>query len=160
MIREIDANLLEYPLDGIVHQCNCFHTMGSGIAKRIREKYPEAYKADLQQGRRGDISKLGTFSLVKAYDDKYIYNMYGQYNFGLEKRQTNYEAVYKGLYSICGHTSSYDILSLDPPRNIRLGLPKNMGCKLGGGSWIIVRAIIEEVFGAWQHDLYICNYEG
>jgi O-acetyl-ADP-ribose deacetylase (regulator of RNase III) len=152
MIHEIDANLLEHPLDGFMHQCNCFHTMGSGIAKRIREKYPEAYKADIFHGRKGDMSRLGSFSTVKAHDDKQIYNMYGQYNFGLEKRQTNYEAVYKGLLAIREHTIANNIK--------KLGLPRNMGCKLGGGSWLVVRAMIEDVFGTWLDDLYICNYEG
>ena len=152
MIHEIDANLLEYPLDGFMHQCNCFHTMGSGIAKRIREKYPEAYTADLKHGRKGDRIRLGSFSTVKTHDDKQVYNVYAQYTFGMEKRHTDYEAVYKGMYSVCAHATVNNIL--------KLGLPRNIGCKLGGGSWIIVRAIIEEVFGAWQHDLYICNYEG
>lgn len=152
MIHEIDANLLEYPLDGFMHQCNCFHTMGSGIARLIREKYPEAYKADLQHGRKGDKTRLGSFSTVKTHDDKQVYNVYSQYTFGMEKRHTDYEAVYKGMYNVCAHATVNNIL--------RLGLPRNMGCKLGGGSWIIVRAIIEDVFGAWQNDLFICNYDG
>lgn len=151
MIHEIDANLLEQPLDGIVHQANCFHTMGGGIARFIKEKYPEAFTADLKT-RRADISKLGTFSVAVLPSNFHVFNLYGQYNFGMEKRHTNYEAVYKGLYSICAYATSNGLT--------KLGLPKNMGCRLGGGSWIIVRAIIEEVFGVWQGDLYICNYEG
>jgi len=152
MITEIDANLLEYPLDGFLHQCNCFCTMGAGIALSIKNKYPELYKADIQFSKRGDSSKLGKFSTVKCHDDKQGYNMYGQYNMGMGKRQTNYEAVYKGLYDICAHATVNNIM--------KLGLPRNMGCVLGGGSWIVIRAIIEDIFGAWQNDLYICNYQG
>ena len=151
MIHEIDANLLEYPLDGFIHQCNCFHVMGGGIAFRIKQKYPELYQADVEHGPIGDKSRLGWFSTVKCHDDKQGYNLYGQYQFGMEKRHTNYDAVFHGLYNICGHATCNNIL--------KLGLPKNMGCRLGGGSWIIVRAIIEEVFGGWPNDLYICNYD-
>lgn len=153
MIIELNADLLEFPLDGMCHQCNCFHTFGSGIAAKIKNKYPEAYKADLQHGRKGDKTRLGSFSTVKAHDDKQIYNVYGQYTFGMEKRHTNYEAVYTGMCGVRAHAIANNIL--------RLGLPRNMGCKLGGGSWIIVRAIIEEVFGAAPepYQLYICNYE-
>jgi O-acetyl-ADP-ribose deacetylase (regulator of RNase III) len=153
MIHEIDANLLEHPLDGFLHSCNCFHIMGGGIARFIKEKYPELYKADLMHGRRGDVSRLGKFSTVKCHDDKQGYNMYGQYNFGMEKRHTNYEAVYTGLLGIAQHAIQANI--------IRLGLPKNMGCRLGGGSWSIVRSIIDVVFDSnCGIDLYICNYEG
>lgn len=152
-IEEVNENLLDYPLDGFIHQCNCFHTMGGGIALRIKQKYPEALKADLRHGRRGDITRLGKFSVVKAHDDKYIYNMYGQYNFGMEKRQTNYEAVYNGLMGIARHAITANVM--------RLGLPKNMGCRLGGGSWNVVRAIIEDIFDKdCGIKLYICNYEG
>lgn len=152
MIIEKNADLLEENLDGFCHSCNCFHTFGAGLALRVKNKYPELYKADIQHGRKGDNTRLGQFSTIKCHDDKQGYNLYGQYNYGMEKRHTNYEAVYKGLYSICSHATVNNIL--------KLGLPKYMGCRLGGGSWIIVRAIIEDVFGMWQNDLYICNYEG
>lgn len=152
-IFEVDANLLEYPLDGFIHQCNCFHTMGGGIALRIKQKYPEAYKADLAHGKCGDRSRLGQYSVVKAYDDKYIYNMYGQYDLGTNKRHTNYEAVYTGLTEIARHAILANVK--------RIGLPKNMGCRLGGGSWDIVKAIIDHVFDKDSGiQLYICNYDG
>lgn len=34
--------------DVIVHGCNCYTTMGSGIAKEIKERYPAAYRVDKQ----------------------------------------------------------------------------------------------------------------
>lgn len=151
MILEINANLLEYPLDGFGHQCNCFHTMGAGIAARIKGKYPEAYKADIQHGHTGDITRLGKISVVKAHDDKFIYNIYGQYSFGLGKRHTNYEAVYNGLLAVKEHALQANVQ--------KLGLPKNMGCRLGGGSWIVVRAIIEDIFADSQIEMTICNYD-
>lgn len=152
MIHEIDANLLEYPLDGIVHQANCMMVFGSGIALQIKNKYPEAYKADLQHGRVGDITRLGSFSTVKAHDGKQIYSLYGQYTFGIEKRQTNYEAVYKGLLSIAKHATENNLSTL--------GCPKLMGCDRGGASWRIVRAIIEDIFIVSPIDFYICEFKG
>ena len=151
MIIEVEADLLAYSLDGFAHQANCFHTMGSGIAKTIREKYPEMYKADLEHGRKGDITRLGSYSTVKCHDDKQGYNVYGQYNFGGWKRNTNYDAIYTGLSGVKQHAEQNNVL--------KLGLPKLMGCKLGGGSWYIVRAIIEDLFEEWPNTLYICNYQ-
>jgi len=152
MIQEIDADLLEYPLQGIIHQSNCFHTFGSGIARAIREKYPEAYDADLKSGAKGDSRRLGTFSVAHVLkEDKYIFNLYGQYNFGSMARFTSYDVIDRGLrkiesYAIENHLST-------------LGVPKNMGCVRGGGDYKIVRAIIESVFAESPIELYICNYD-
>jgi O-acetyl-ADP-ribose deacetylase (regulator of RNase III) len=152
-VIEVNADLLEYELDGFIHQANCFKTMGAGIARRIRQKYPELYEADMKYGKSGDRDRLGTFSTVKCHDDKQGYNLYGQYNFGYGERHTNYEAVYTGLVGIARHAVENNVL--------RLGLPKNMGCRLAGGSWNIVRAIIGDVFdGDCGITLYICNYDG
>lgn len=151
MIYEVDENLLEYPLEGIIHQANCFHTMGGGIAARIKAKYPDAYNADISSGPKGDSHRLGSFSIAQARDNKWIYNLYGQYNYGHMARFTSYDAVCNGLGKIEKDTQKKELKTL--------GLPKNMGCVLGGGSWTIVRAIIEHIFAESPIELYICNYD-
>ncbi len=99
----------------------------------------------------GDYKKLGTFSSVKTNDGKFvIYNCYSQYRYGREQRHTNYEAVYTGLSSIEQNARELGLTTLS--------LPYNMGCMLGGGSWKIVSAIIDEVFKDSPIDLYICRY--
>jgi O-acetyl-ADP-ribose deacetylase (regulator of RNase III) len=49
----------------ICHGSNCFCTFGAGIAKQIKQEFPEAYEADLKTNK-GDKSKLGWYS--KAYN--------------------------------------------------------------------------------------------
>ena len=149
MIIEREMNIFDCDAQAIIHQANCQNTMGSGIAKQIRAKYPEAYEADCKT-TAGDINKLGKFSWVQAHDGKFIYNCYSQFRYGRETRHTNYEAMYTGLSSIKNHAESKNLT--------RLSLPHNMGCMLGGGSWHIVRAIIEEVFDQSNTLLYICKY--
>lgn len=151
MITEVDANLLEYPVRGIIHQANCFCVMGGGIALRIKEKYPEAYEADLET-KRGDKSKLGWFSFAhNEEEDKYIFNLYGQYQFGHGQRYTDYTALADGFPRVIDWALKKGLTSL--------GLPKNLGCRLAGGNWNIVRVIIEESFKDSPIDLYICNYD-
>jgi O-acetyl-ADP-ribose deacetylase (regulator of RNase III) len=151
MIHEVDANLLEYPLRAICHQANCFNTMGSGIAYQIKLKYPEAYEADCET-KRGDKSKLGYFSYVlNEEENKYIINFYGQYQFGRETRHTDYNAWADGLPRIIEFCVKNNITSI--------GIPRLMGCKLGGGNWNIARVIIEEAFKDAPVDLWICNYD-
>jgi len=149
MITNIDINIFDCVAQGIIHQANCQNTMQSGIARQIRERYPEAYEADCKTVA-GDIKKLGTFSWVKTHDDKYIYNCYSQFRYGKEQRHTNYEAIYTALSSIKQHAIANQL-------NV-LSLPHNMGCMLGGGSWKIVSSIIEEVFDNSEINMYICKY--
>ena len=149
MIIRQNISIFDCDAHAIIHQANCQNTMGSGIARQIRERYPEAYEADCQT-TPGDIRKLGAFSWVKAKDGKFIYNCYSQYRYGREKRHTNYEAVYTGLSSIEQNARELGLTTLS--------LPYNMGCMLGGGSWRIVSVIIYEVFKDSPIDLYICRY--
>jgi O-acetyl-ADP-ribose deacetylase (regulator of RNase III) len=150
MIIEKDANLLTEPLDGIMHSCNCMHIMGGGIALRIKEKFPEAYKADLET-EKGDRTKLGTFSLAILPTNFHIYNMYGQFNIGMGKN-TSYDAFDTGLKRIEQHARENGLK--------KVGLPKNMGCRLGGGSWTVIHAIITDIFINSPLELFICNYDG
>ena len=63
-MHTIHGNLLTLPeagrFDVVVHGCNCRHTMGAGIAKQIRERWPEAWHAD----QRVKDPKLGGISIA------------------------------------------------------------------------------------------------
>jgi len=48
--------------DIIVQGCNCFNTMGAGIALQIKNQFPDAYLAD-QETVPGDVGKLGTYTI-------------------------------------------------------------------------------------------------
>ena len=41
------GNILnEFDLDYIVHQCNCFHCMGGGVAYALSKTWPKVYEVD------------------------------------------------------------------------------------------------------------------
>lgn len=65
-ITVIKGNLLDLAeqneYDYIMHGCNCFHAMGSGIAGQIAKRYPEALRVD-KLTKYGDPSKLGSYSV-------------------------------------------------------------------------------------------------
>ena len=64
--------------DIIVQGCNCFNTMGGGIAREIRERYPMAATVD-NETLKGDYNKLGNYTT--AFTGKFlIVNAYTQYN--------------------------------------------------------------------------------
>lgn len=137
---------------GIVHQANCYHTFGAGIAHQIAKMFPFAERADKTDSAYGDRNKLGTFTYAQVLSDpsRYVYNLYSQFGFG--GRQTLYDPMVEGLNRIRCHAVSKGLA--------KLGLPCNMGCTLGGGDWRIVRVIIDTIFkDEADLDLYICKYE-
>lgn len=164
-IYEIDRSLFDWfegheESSAFVHQANCFHTMGAGIARRVRELYPELYKTDLST-QKGDNSKIGTISTAKIFDynnsrgfrvKKYGINLYSQFFYGRGERFTEYDAVDNGCKLIRQFCSGKEVYNL--------GFPVGMGCNLAGGNWKIVRTIIEEAFDDSGIVLYFCNYKG
>ena len=124
--------------DLIAHGCNCFHTMGAGIAKQIKEQFPEAYITDLQTPY-GDIFKLGTISKV-IYSDLTVVNCYTQFYFSQKYGPpVDYNAIRGSFQEI------YNLLNTHPEHihRHRIGIPM-IGCGLAGGKWDIVAKIVEE----------------
>lgn len=153
MITEISQDLITTEVDAIAHCANCFTTMGSGIAKRIKSEFPEAFDSD-KKTPTGDILKLGTFSVATTtnnqYMIKYVYNLYGQYYYGKDSRKLNYEAIYTAMQSMRNDCYAKDITSI--------GFPKNMGCSLAGGDWQVVESMIHSIFDESPFTVLICSY--
>lgn len=156
MIREIQSDIFEAPIDCLIHQANCQCTMGGGIAKVIRDRYPEVYERDCQT-EKGDINKLGTFSIAKIKDPnsriKHVINLYSQFEYGNDKRYTDYTAMVDGLELIRD-----GMIAKGTNETITIGIPYKMGCLRGGGDWSIVEAIIYSVFSdEYDFKILICR---
>jgi O-acetyl-ADP-ribose deacetylase (regulator of RNase III) len=99
MIKEIKGDLIRSAKNGefdlIAHQANCFNTMGSGIAKSIKEEWPEAAAVD-SATIKGDRSKLGTISFT-TNTNPIIVNLYGQFDYWSPGVLTDYDALEKAL---------------------------------------------------------------
>lgn len=167
-VEIIDGNLLDFPNDinVIAHSCNTRNIMGAGIAKQIKDRYPEAYEADTkayntEYDKNGQyVHWLGKFSKAEINDRKYVYNMYTQASVG-EGRQVDYEVFWKAvkrveqdLFEMNVNKHEYD--GSAPPI---LGLPYGISCGLAGGSWRIIKAIIEDIFLDSPIKCYIVKYE-
>lgn len=140
----------------IAHQCNCYCTMGAGLAKSIKQKYPEAYEADLYTEDIDPQVKLGSYSytVIKTESllDEHgmIFNLYGQLGYGTKSQQTDYNALRNSLRSMCKFLQ----LKAEP---VRVGLPCNLGCGLAGGDWSIVSQIIKEEL--CDQGMYVLIYQ-
>jgi len=80
MIKYVRGNLLDAPQPIIVHQVNCQGVMGSGVAKAIRDKYPQAYQAyrSMQESYTVKSSLLGQAQIVST-NEHAIINLFSQY---------------------------------------------------------------------------------
>ena len=97
--HKIKGDLIKLAIKGdfdvIIHGCNCFCTMGAGIAKSIKTAFPEAYKADLET-LKGDKEKLGNFSaanIKRNGQEITIVNAYTQYHYGGPGIKVDYSAI-------------------------------------------------------------------
>lgn len=117
----------------IIHGCNCFNTMGAGVARQIAMKYPTAWVAD-QKTKKGDKSKLGRYSYATGNDGKIIINAYTQFEYGRDKELIYYDALETVLHSIC---KDFDTTKY-------FAMPK-IGCGLAGGDWDKVKSILKGV---------------
>ena len=134
MITEIRQNILDN-IDPrqptvIIHGCNCFHTMGAGVAKSLKDAYPQVYQADIDYMGRGDSRKLGHHSVAKINNNLYVLNCYTQYKYGRKTMFADYDAIEKCL-SFIGKTL---------PHVYKIHISK-IGCGLAGGDWKVVKAI-------------------
>lgn len=131
------GDLLKSDVPAIIHQCNCFHTMGGGIAFQLAMQYPDVYKADKETGY-GDKDKMGHFSFAEIRSEhlKYVINLYSQYDFGFGLH-TDYDALEKGLNEAMVFLKKHGVN--------RVGLPYLIGCGLAGGNEKTVLEILERV---------------
>ena len=150
MIINKNIDIVLHPSDALCHCANCYTTMSSGVARRLRTVYPEIYEADCLT-KRGDYNKLGKISVANFKDGKVGFNIYAQYTYGTEKRQLNYEAMYTGLEAVKEYMVEHKLKTLS--------IPRNMGCRLAGGNWSVVEKMIEVIFEDGLVDVTICNYD-
>ena len=131
----------------VVHGCNCFCTMGSGIARQVRVEYPDAYEADLRT-IYGDVTKLGTFTTAVGQNGTRIINAYTQYEYTRNGINADYGAIEKVMRKIC---ESY------PDAKV-IAMPK-IGAGLAGGDWSIIEDILKRVSDEYHRVFRVYLYQ-
>jgi O-acetyl-ADP-ribose deacetylase (regulator of RNase III) len=165
MVIHIDGDLLEIQktmeLDVICHQVNCQGKMASGIAKQIRDTYPQVYreykiKCDkMSENREIILGEIQYISLWADFFEKdikhyHVCNMFAQDHYGYDgKRYTSYDAFWMCLNKIK--------LTLQP--GMTIGFPYKIGCDRGGANWNVIETMIKEVLGD-DFTVYIVHYNG
>ena len=158
MLKHAKGNLIDMAEQGlfdvIVHGCNCQNTMGSGIAKEIKERYRNAweadynYKLDVDSERPPPVMKLGSFSRTSAVRPNgmtfIIVNAYTQVNY-LPRGVDHFE--YESFYLILKKLEALEGILYRQPRpdnpGFRFGFPY-IGMGLAGGDSTRIIAMLED----------------
>jgi len=170
--KEIEGNLITLALDGefdvIAHGCNCFCTMGAGLAPQMAK----AFGCDLfpleNSIYKGDINKLGQIDYevllreplgdgdVVLPDEKVtlnnwksiypfarfalaVVNCYSQYGFGINHKEGSVAPLDYAALELCFKKMNHIF------QGKHIGLPQ-IGCHLAGGDWNIVKSMIQKEF--------------
>lgn len=150
-MKIIKGDILSVKEGIIVQQVNCQGVMGSGVAKAIRDKYPEVflhYRAACDEAANPS-ELLGQSVVVHIPSDDhllFVHNIFGQLNYGRDGAvYTNYQALDEGFKLVreCAEV-------MDLP----VHYPK-IGAGLGGGDWEIISEIIERNLDGIDHTLWL-----
>jgi O-acetyl-ADP-ribose deacetylase (regulator of RNase III) len=135
----------EHGAQAFAQGCNCQGSMGAGIAKGFRARYPEMY---LEYRRRCKATprrfNLGDAWLWKAEDQPWVFNLGTQEQYW--HGRATYEAIESALVKMRTRANREKIESIAVPR---------IGAGYGGLSWNKVRAIIDRVFDRWRGRLIV-----
>lgn len=138
MITEKKGDITTVTSGIILHGVNCQGVMGAGVAKAIRDKWPQVYddyrsvwRGHAQQGWPGPL--MGQVACSRINDNLAILSLFTQKNYGRDmgRRYVSYDAIGKCLTEVASSFTDADV-----------HFPL-IGCGLGGGHWPIVREIIE-----------------
>ena len=145
-----NGDILDSTCEIILQQVNCKGVMGAGLAKAIREKYPQVYteyKKVCDHFKEHQTLLLGHILQVQVKPDQHIINVFGQTGYGYAGQYTQYGALEDAFLRI----------SLAKPEDTTIAIPYKMGCGLGGGDWNRVYSLIEKYFSKYEVTIYKKN---
>lgn len=143
MIQYIEGDLLATSERIILHGCNAQGVMGSGVAKAIKAKWPEAfdlYKKTYDWYNFADSGlRVGMVVPCLCRDGKIIANGITQEFYGRDPKKVyvSYTGIRQVLYGTRMLMNQYETKSVAMPK---------IGAGLGNGDWTVIEKIINEVF--------------
>lgn len=162
-MKTIKGDLIKLAEEGkftmIIHGCNCFHTMGGGIAKQLATKYPQVLEAD-KKTIYADKGKLGKCSIVEVDSGKHrflVVNAYTQYQCSSGTDVFEYKH-FEEFLERATPTTHYG--TQGTRRRGSIGFPM-IGAGLAGGDWSRISKMIEKFSNdvASHADVTVVEYQ-
>jgi O-acetyl-ADP-ribose deacetylase (regulator of RNase III) len=136
ILNYINGNLLDTEIMHIAHGVNCQGVQKSGVARVLREKYPEIftpYRQHCLENYGHTTNLLGDVVSVKVRDGKIIHHLFTQNFYGRNPRMqyASYDAIRQCFIT-------FDNIMEDITE---VAIPK-IASGLGGGNWEVIESII------------------
>lgn len=145
------GNMLEEVTEGIIiHQVNAQGVMGGGIAKQIRDKWPQVwidYSRDVKPYQQDQgFSSMGQVIYTEVGPKLRVASIVSQQFYGSDpnKVYTSYEALEMGFFSV-NNFAKNETLDVHYPL---------IGCGLANGDWTRVSQIISDRLDTINHTLW------
>jgi len=171
--KEVTGNLITLAKQGefdvIAHGCNCFCTMGAGLAPQMADAFG-CDKFNMEgESYRGEFGKLGNIDFEDVYinpttgqvvpfnetsGDAHVLtvvNCYSQFGFGKNHKNGSVAPLDYAALELCLKKINYEF------SGERVGLPQ-IGCHLAGGDWNIVKKMIQDHVS--DCDVVVVIYDG
>lgn len=142
-IEYIKGDLMNTEIQHIIHGCNAQGVMGSGVAKLIRDKYPNAYR-DYNDVYNNKGLDLGDIVISVQDDGEVVHNAITQKNFGRDA-----SVVYVSYWAIAEVFRKIDTWGVD-----EIAMPM-IGAGLANGDWNVISAIIENTLTNTKPYVYV-----
>lgn len=142
-IEYITGDLLLTDVKHIMHGCNSHGVMGSGVAKVIRDKYPQAYR-DYNDKYNNFGLELGTIVVSVQDDGKVIHNAITQKDYGRDSARVY--VSYWAIANVFRHIESWGIKEIAIPK---------IGAGFANGDWNVIEAIIENTLITTKPFVYV-----
>jgi len=143
-MKIIKGNLITLAQSGafdvISHGCNCFCTMGAGIAPQMAKEFGVNHYTLESFTRKGDFNKLGQIEWYIERDGPipFVVNSYTQYNYGRNHSDGDDMPLDYIALEMCMKKINHTF------KGKRVGLPW-IGCGLAGGDKNRVKEILERI---------------
>jgi len=152
-LRFENGDLLEAKELIKIHQVNCQKTMGSGIALRIKNKYPRVFNKYVKTCEKFSPKELlGRCLIVETEkgSGEFIANIFGQLEFGVGL-QTNYSAFENSLLILKGF-----LINSEKLKHIKsIAFPYKIASDKGGEEWGKILEVIVDAFYNWEGEVVI-----
>lgn len=139
-LKFVNGDILNTRANIIVQSVNHRKVMGSGLARQIRNKYPDIINGYISMCNSYTFRSIMERGLVYWHsvflEDgsiRQIACVFGQEDYGTDKKYTNYLSLANGINSV---------FSMAEYHGYSVAIPYGIGCGLGGGSWEIVLDMI------------------
>ena len=152
----LNQNRWEEDVHFIIHGCNAQGRMGSGFAKELRTRFPEAYNEyDAAYKAGNNHLDIGTVIYHSAETDLIIANAITQEFYGRDgAKYVSYDAI-DSVFKELNNTASL-LKELSGKEEIHFHFPK-IGSDLGGGNWNVISEIIDHRVTEATKNLYELN---